>query len=95
MIGQNGPIFIFAAMIVNFVIALGQIVAEKEFKLRESMKIMGLYVLSFTSYNTDHPNVGFRILDLLVHYHVFLDDKHCIHINYFWLYFPIFIFLEK
>ena len=43
IIGNNGPIFIFAALIVNFVIALGQIVTEKELKLRANLKIMGLY----------------------------------------------------
>eukprot|EP01114_Cavostelium_apophysatum_P020991 TRINITY_DN7191_c0_g1_i5.p1 TRINITY_DN7191_c0_g1~~TRINITY_DN7191_c0_g1_i5.p1 ORF type:complete len:1762 (+),score=405.22 TRINITY_DN7191_c0_g1_i5:86-5371(+) len=43
IIGERGPLWFFAALIVNFVIALGQIVHEKELKLRESMKIMGLY----------------------------------------------------
>lgn len=56
VIGENGPIWFFAALIVNFVISLGQIVTEKELKLRESMKIMGLYVINYT---LKHFLIGF------------------------------------
>mmetsp|Transcript_34256 Transcript_34256/g.55413 ORF Transcript_34256/g.55413 Transcript_34256/m.55413 type:complete len:1506 (+) Transcript_34256:171-4688(+) len=37
-----GPVFIFGAIMFNFVIQLGQIVREKELKLREGMRQMGL-----------------------------------------------------
>ncbi len=44
VIGTNGPAFFFGSMMFNFVIQVGQIVAEKENKLREYMNIMGLKV---------------------------------------------------
>lgn len=42
VISNNGPAFFFAALMFNFVIQLGQIVSEKELKLRDYMNIMGL-----------------------------------------------------
>ncbi|GAM20834.1 hypothetical protein SAMD00019534_040090 [Acytostelium subglobosum LB1] len=42
IIGDMGPIFFFAALMFNVVIQLGQIVLEKELKLREGMNMMGL-----------------------------------------------------
>lgn len=47
VIGQFGPIWIFSALLINLVIFLSQIVSEKENLLRDSMKIMGLYVYIF------------------------------------------------
>lgn len=44
VIGTVGPFFFFGALMFNFVIQIGQIVTENEFKLRESMKVMGLRV---------------------------------------------------
>lgn len=44
VIGTVGPYFFFGALMFNFVIQIGQIVTENEFKLRESMKVMGLRV---------------------------------------------------
>src|SRR5689334_7648274 len=44
VIGNQGPVWFFASLIVNFVIGLGQIVSEKELNLRSAMQIMGLYV---------------------------------------------------
>eukprot|EP01132_Coremiostelium_polycephalum_P010315 gene10315-12659_t len=43
VIAQMGPTFFFAALMFNVVIQLGQIVKEKELKLREGMNMMGLY----------------------------------------------------
>ncbi|EGG17668.1 hypothetical protein DFA_08664 [Cavenderia fasciculata] len=43
VIGDMGPVFFFAALMFNVVIQLGQIVREKELKLREGMKMMGLH----------------------------------------------------
>eukprot|EP01114_Cavostelium_apophysatum_P009754 TRINITY_DN2300_c0_g1_i1.p1 TRINITY_DN2300_c0_g1~~TRINITY_DN2300_c0_g1_i1.p1 ORF type:complete len:1800 (+),score=493.64 TRINITY_DN2300_c0_g1_i1:225-5624(+) len=43
VIGSNGPGWFFAVLMFNFVAGLGSIVMEKEMKLREIMKIMGLY----------------------------------------------------
>jgi hypothetical protein len=43
-IGGEGAVFFFAALIVNFVLGLTQIVFEKELKLRDILKIMGVYV---------------------------------------------------
>ncbi|KAF2073005.1 hypothetical protein CYY_005683 [Polysphondylium violaceum] len=42
-IATMGPIFFFASLLFNVVIQLGQIVKEKELKLREGMNMMGLY----------------------------------------------------
>eukprot|EP01133_Synstelium_polycarpum_P001084 gene1084-1230_t len=42
VIGDMGPTFFFAALMFNVVIQLGQIVLEKELKLREGMNMMGL-----------------------------------------------------
>ncbi|EFA83624.1 hypothetical protein PPL_02690 [Heterostelium album PN500] len=42
IIKDMGPIFFFAALMFNVVIQLGQIVLEKELKLREGMNMMGL-----------------------------------------------------
>lgn len=46
-IGQNGPLCFLAALMFNFVAGLGLIVFEKEQKLREIMKLMGLYDSSY------------------------------------------------
>lgn len=43
-INNNGPFWFFAALMFFFVVGLGNILNEKENKLREIMKIMGLYV---------------------------------------------------
>lgn len=43
IIGENGPLWFFAALMFNFVVGLGNIVSEKENKLRAIMKLMGLY----------------------------------------------------
>ncbi len=39
-----GPIGFFAALMFNFVAGVNLIVIEKELKLRDIMKMMGLYV---------------------------------------------------
>lgn len=39
-----GPIWFFAALMFNFVAGVNLIVIEKELKLRDIMKMMGLYV---------------------------------------------------
>lgn len=47
-IGFNGPGWFFAALMFNFVAGLNLLVQEKEMKLRDIMKIMGLYVILVT-----------------------------------------------
>lgn len=42
IVATVGPSVIFAAIMFNLVIQAGMIVAEKEYKLRESMRVMGL-----------------------------------------------------
>jgi hypothetical protein len=46
VIGTVGPFFFFGALMFNFVVQIGQIVAENKLKLRQSMKVMGLRVRS-------------------------------------------------
>lgn len=42
IIGTNGPIFIFGALMFNVVIQIGSLVREKQRHLRESMNVVGL-----------------------------------------------------
>jgi hypothetical protein len=43
-ISTFGPMFVFCPEMVVFIVALNMIVTEKEYKLRESMAMMGLNV---------------------------------------------------
>jgi hypothetical protein len=47
IVGNTGPFFFFGALMFNFVIQIGSIVSEKQNKLRESLRIMGLKVSVF------------------------------------------------
>eukprot|EP01130_Rhizamoeba_saxonica_P017887 TRINITY_DN8798_c0_g1_i1.p1 TRINITY_DN8798_c0_g1~~TRINITY_DN8798_c0_g1_i1.p1 ORF type:complete len:1347 (+),score=353.90 TRINITY_DN8798_c0_g1_i1:25-4041(+) len=47
IIGTLGPIFIFGALMFNFVIQMGNLVREKQKHLRESMRVMGLIESAF------------------------------------------------
>ncbi len=55
VITNNAPAFFFGALMFNFVIQLGQIVNEKELKLRDYMNIMGLKVSDEISKNSLNP----------------------------------------
>jgi ABC-type multidrug transport system permease subunit len=44
---QYGDMFIFAAFMFNFILQLSYIVKEKELRLREAMKQMGLKSISY------------------------------------------------
>ena len=75
----------------NFVIQLGQIVNEKELKLREYMRLMGLKVhLSlFTQLDLNPTISGFCILVYVVcHQHLF-ELYFCLGVNHLWLHISI------
>jgi hypothetical protein len=44
IVGMTGPYFFFGALMFNFVIQVGAIVSEKQNKLREILRVMGLKV---------------------------------------------------
>ncbi|KNC47836.1 ATP-binding cassette transporter [Thecamonas trahens ATCC 50062] len=66
VVGELGPAFFFAALMFNFVIQLGRVVAEKEAKLREGMNIMGLksssYWLSWLLFNAASNLISVLVL---------------------------------
>ncbi len=42
VVGQSGPAFFLGCLMFNFVIQMGQLVTEKELRLREAMTVVGL-----------------------------------------------------
>jgi hypothetical protein len=42
IVGQAGPAFFLGCLMFNFVLQMGQIVTEKELRLREAMSVVGL-----------------------------------------------------
>jgi len=47
VVGDGGPLFFFGALMFNLVVALIQIVAEKETPLREAMRLSGMYISAY------------------------------------------------
>jgi hypothetical protein len=70
-VATAGPFIFFAALMFNFVLQVGAVVVEKELKLRESMRVMGLIVrcwrcCTLPYLTTDQFKLGRRLLDVLV-----------------------------
>jgi len=81
IIGEQGPIWFFAALMFNFVVGVGAIVQEKEQKLRAIMQIMGLYdsvywltwFITLTAYSTATVMI-LIVFGCIFQFHFFLKN---------------------
>jgi len=93
VIRTAGPPFFFAALCFNLVIQVGAIAREKEFHLRESMRVMGLYTssywVSWTITNIIFNTISVASLivaALIFQFDFFLKNAAGLYIVHFWLF---------
>jgi hypothetical protein len=65
IVGMTGPYFFFGALMFNFVIQVGAIVSEKQNKLREILRVMGLKVCQYISKTPSFTSTLILSFDLM------------------------------